>query len=144
MLRSVFSVLIAFAFAWVATAAEQGEIVKLQGKWEAKRNSEDGEKGTQTLDIKKDKILYKILNDDGQTVFMATAEMKPQKAGAFQTFTITNIKAGSSEDSLEASDEDRSYVYQLTGQTLTIVSNIDQERERPPVLDVYKKVNISK
>ena len=144
MLRSLFSTLLAFAFAWVATAADNTELDKIQGKWEVKKTGENGEKITQTLELKKDKMLFKIIGADGDSVLVATADLKPQKAGAFHTFTITNIKAGKSEDSLEAADEERSYVYQLGSQTLTIVSNIDQERERPPVIDVYKKVSSGK
>ena len=71
---------------------------------------------------------------------LATATIKPVKAGAFSTFTISDIKAGRDEDSLEDADGERSYVYLFASETLTIISNIDEERERPPLLDVYKKV----
>jgi uncharacterized protein (TIGR03067 family) len=144
MLRSILSVLIASAFTWTALAADGGELEKLQGKWETTRTSEEGEKVKQIIELKKDKMVYKIMDAGGTTVFAATAEVKPQKAGAFQTFTISNIKAGRDEDSLEEADGERAYVYMLGDQTLTIVSNIDQERERPPLLDVYKKVNAGK
>jgi hypothetical protein len=131
----------AFAFIAAAAGAENSELEKIQGKWEVKKTSEDGDKITQVLEIKKDTMVFKILNASGDTTFLAKATVKPQKAGAFNTFTISNIKAGSNEDSLEAADGERAYVYQIGYQTLTIVSNIDEERERPPTLDVYKKVS---
>jgi hypothetical protein len=141
MLRTITSVITAFAFISAVAAAENSELEKIQGKWEVKKTSDDGEKITQVLEIKKDQMLFKILNASGDTSFVAKATVKPQKAGAFNTFTISNIKVGSSEDSLDAADGERAYVYQLGYQTLTIVSNIDEERERPPTMDVYKKVS---
>ena len=144
MIRAFFSVLLAYAFACAAMAADGGELEKMQGKWETTRTSDEGQKVKQTLELKKDQMVYKIADAGGATVFAATAKVKAQKAGAFQTFTISNIKAGRDEDSLEEADGERSYVYLLGYQTLTIVSNIDEERERPPVLDVYKKVSAGK
>ena len=143
MIRTFFSVFMASAFGCAAMAAD-GELEKLQGKWETTRTSEAGQKVKQTIDLKKDKMVYKIADASGSTVFIATADVKPQKSGAFRTFTISNIKAGRDEDSLEEADGERAYVYMLGDGTLTIVSNIDEERERPPVLDVYKKVSASK
>ncbi|MGZ8920053.1 MAG: hypothetical protein ACXW32_02795 [Limisphaerales bacterium] len=144
MIRTFFSVLMASAFACVAMAADGGELDKMQGKWESTRTSDEGQKVKQTIELKKDKMVYKVADAGGATVFAATADVKTQKSGAFQTFTISNIKAGRDEDSLEEADGERSYVYMLNYQTLTVVSNIDEERERPPVLDVYKKVSAGK
>jgi hypothetical protein len=144
MLRTITSLFMAFAFISAAAAAENSELEKIQGKWEVKKTSEEGDKITQVLEVKKDAMVFKILNASGDTTFVATATVKPQKAGAFNTFTISNIKTGSNEDSLEVADGERAYVYQLGYQTLTIVSNIDEERERPPTIDVYKKVSAEK
>jgi len=140
MLRTITSVLTAFAFITTALAADS-ELEKIQGKWEVKKTSAEGNKITQVLEIKKDTMLFKILDASGDTRFVAKATVKPQKAGAFNTFTISNIKAGNDADSLEPADEERAFVYQAGYQTLTIVSNIDEEREQPPTIDVYKKVS---
>ena len=120
--------------------AADGELEKMQGKWETKKTSEDGQKVIQTIELKKDKMLFKIVDTSGSTVFAATADVKPQKSGAFKTFTISNIKAGQNEDSLEPAEGERAYVYLMGYKTLTIVSNIDEERERPPTIDVYNQV----
>lgn len=144
MIRAFFSVVMAYAFTCVAMAADNSELEKLQGKWETTRTSEEGQKVKQTIELKKDKMVYKIADAGGATVFVATANVTTQKSGAFRTFTISSIKAGRDEDSLEEADADRAYVYMMGDQTLTIVSNIDEERERPPVLDVYKKVSAGK
>lgn len=144
MLRTILSILMATAFASAALAADSAELDKLQGKWETTRTTEEGQKVKQTIEMKKDKMVYKIIDASGSTVFAATADLKPQKAGAFATFTISNIKAGRDDDSLEDADGERAFVYMLSDQSLTIVSNIDEERERPPVLDVYKKISAGK
>ena len=140
MLRILFSLVAASAFSCAVFAADNAELDKLQGKWETKRTTEDGQTVTQTLELKKDKMTFKMIDSSGATAFAATATIKPQKAGGFSTFTISNIKAGRDEDSLEDADGERSYVYLFASGTLTIVSNIDEERERPPTLDEYKKV----
>ena len=139
MLRIFFSILVASAFSCAAFAADS-ELDRLQGKWETTRTTEEGQKVTQTLELKKDKMTFKIIDASGATAFAATATIKPGKAGAFSTFTISNIKAGRDEDSLEDADGERSYVYLFANETLSIVSDIDEERERPPTLNIYKKV----
>jgi hypothetical protein len=139
-MRALFTLLFATLMTSTALGAD-GDLEKMQGKWETKRTTDDGRKVTQTIELKKDKMIFKIIASGGDTVFMATADVKPQKAGPFNTFTISNIKAGEDENSLEPADGDRAYVYMLGYNTLTIVSNIDEERERPPTIDVYSKTS---
>ena len=138
MLRILSSLLVASAFSSAVFAADS-ELDRLQGKWETTRTTEEGQKVTQTIELKKDKLTFKVIDSSGATGFAATATIKPAKAGAFSSFTISNIKAGRDEDSLEEVDGERSYVYLFANGTLTIVSDIDEERERPPALDVYEK-----
>ena len=127
-----------------ARAADDAELAKMQGKWEVKKTNNDGQKVKQTIEIKKDKLLFKILSEAGDTILVATADIKIQKFGAFTAFTTTKTKYGQSEDALDATDEERSYIYQISPSTFTIVVNIDQEREEPPTLEVYKKVSAAK
>src|SRR5688572_24377705 len=140
MLRILFSLVLGSAFSCAVFAADNTELDKLQGKWETTRTTEEGQKVTQTLELNKDKMTFKMMDSSGAIAFVATATIKAQKAGAFDTFTINGIKAGRDEDSLEEADGERSYVYLFAGGTLTIVSDIDEERERGPSLAVYKKV----
>lgn len=144
MLRSIITILFSFAFACTAFAADEAALEKLQGKWETKKTSDEGQNTTQTIELKKDKLIFNILDSSGATVLTVTADVKLQKAGPFDTLTISNIKAGRDEDSLDPVEGDRSYVYRTGYQRLTIVSNLDEEREDPPALDVYKKVSSGK
>lgn len=142
MIRAFLCILV-FTLTQAANAAD-GALDKLQGKWQTTRTTEDGQKITQTIELKKNKLTFEIMDPSGSTVLVATADVKAQQAGAFDTFTITNLKAGRDEDSLETVEGERSYVYMAGYQTLTIVSNMDEERDDAPQIDVYKKVNASK
>jgi hypothetical protein len=140
MLRVLLTSLL-IACALPCSFAADSELDKLQGKWETKKTSDDGQKITQTLEFKKDKTLFKILDASGSVVMAVTADVKAVKAGPFKTITISNIEAGRDEDSLESVDGSRAYVYLPGYNTLTIVSNIDEERDRPPAIDVYTRVS---
>ena len=119
-------------------AADNPELDKLQGKWECKKTDENGQKLTLTMEIKKEKLIFKI--EGGLTIY-ATADIKVEKLGPFKTFTSRNVKFGSSEDSLQETDEQLAHVYQLEGDNLYLTSNFDKERDRPPGVDIYRKVS---
>ena len=121
-------------------SAENSDLDKLQGKWEAKRTTEDGQKVIMVLEINKDKLTFKILDEDRNPRFFAKADLKLEKLGPFSEFSSKNIKAGSSEDFLEPVDEDYSHIYQLDDDTWYVTSNFDRLRERPPSLDIYRKI----
>ena len=123
-----------------AFAADNPELDKLQGKWECKKTDENGQKLTLTMEFKKDKLIFKI---EGGLSIIATADVKLEKLGPFKTLTSHNIKFGSSEGSLQESDEQFAHVYQIDGDSLYITSNFDKERDRPPALDIYRKVSSS-
>jgi uncharacterized protein (TIGR03067 family) len=119
-------------------AADNPELDKLQGKWECKKTDENGQKLTLSMDIKKDKLIFKV---EGGLSIIATADIKLEKLGPFKSFTSRNIKFGSSEDSLQESDEQFAHVYEIQGDSLYMTSNFDKERDRPPTLDIYRKVS---
>lgn len=125
-------------------AADDAELAKMQGKWEVKKTSNDGQKVKQTIEVKKDKLTFKIISEAGDTILVATADLKVQKFGAFTAFTTTKTKYGQSQDALDSTDEERSYIYQISPSTFTVVVNMDEEREEPPALEVYKKVTTAK
>jgi len=120
-------------------AAESAELEKLQGKWECKKTDENGQKIILVLEINKEKLTFRILNDDRTPQFIAKAEVKFDTFGPFKAFTSKNIKAGTTEDSLESVDEEYSHVYQVDGDIWYVTMNFDKQRERPPAMDVYRK-----
>ncbi len=140
IMKRITSIVLGFiAFATIhCLAADNPELDRLQGKWECKKKDEQGNKLTLTLEIKKDKLKFKM---EGDSPLVATADVKLEKLGPFKTFTAIHVKAGSSEDALDDVSEDFSHVYQLDGNTLYVVSNFDQQREQAPSMDVYKKLS---
>ena len=62
-----------------------------------------------------------------------------EKLGPFKTMKITGIEFGSSADNLAPLNDDRVHIYTLGYRTLTMVSNLDKERDQKPTLDVYEK-----
>jgi hypothetical protein len=121
------------------TQARADDLERLAGKWSVNKTNDQGQAFTQTIEVKKDKLTFKIVGTDGTTYLHATGDIKLEKCGSFSVMKVTNIKAGRSESELEPVDDDRSSVYQLGYDTWTMASNFDKEREQKPGIDVYRK-----
>jgi len=119
-------------------AADHPDLEKLQGRWECKKPQENV---TLIMEIRNDKLTFRM---EGSFSFVATADLKVERLGPFKVFTSRNIKAGASEDALQAIDEQFSHVYSIEQNTLYVTSNFEKERDRPPALDVYRKVPSAK
>jgi hypothetical protein len=115
------------------------DLEKIAGKWSVSRTNEEGQAITQTIEIKKDKLTFKIIGSDGNVRLFAVGDVKLEKCGVFNVMKVTNIKAGESESEANPVDDDRTLIYQLGYNTWTIASNFDKEREQEPRVDVYKK-----
>ncbi len=137
-LKFTFAVLSLFLL--VGISAFAGDLEDLAGKWSTKKTNEQGEKYTQTVEFKKDKFIFKIMSADDKVVLYAKGDVKVEKLGAFKSIKFTNIQGGSKEDELEAVDDDRACVYTLSGNSFTLASNFDKERDAGPALDLYTKV----
>jgi hypothetical protein len=136
----VFSTLCLSLVVASATAADSPGLDALQGAWSAKRTNQEGQVVSQVLEIKKDRLTFTILGADSEIRFFAKGAVAVQKLGPFQTLKITGIQAGRSEDSVEAVDDDRTSVFVLDGDTLTLASNFDKAREgQPPRAEIYSR-----
>ena len=94
-------------------AAENAELAALQGKWTTKKTNPDGQTYTQTLEIKKDKLTFKMMGSDGALRLMAKADLKTEKLGPFNVLKISEIEAGASPTELQAINDDRVNIYSL-------------------------------
>ena len=113
----------------------------LAGKWSTKKTNEQGEAYTQTLEIKKDKFTFEILGTDGSVVLHAEGDLKLEKHGPFSAAHFNHIRAGQSSSSMDDVDDEYVSIYVLDGDTWTMASNFDKQRERQkPSADVYRKV----
>lgn len=127
------------------TAAEGPSLDSLQGKWTTKKTNSEGQAYTQTIEIKKDKLTFKIARADGEVRLVAKANVKTEKLGPFNTLKIFDIEAGSSMDALQAVNDERTNIYVLDEDQLTMVVNFDKIRDiRKPSMDTYVREGKSK
>lgn len=122
--------------AWPAVRAD--DLAALKGDWSVKKKNEEGQSYTQTLQIDGNKFVFKIVGETGALVLIAKGNVEVKKQGPFQTARFFDIKGGSSEPTDDV--DDRVVVYLLDGNTWTIGSNFDKDRndDRPKV-DEYRR-----
>lgn len=113
---------------------------QLTGKWSLSKTNEQGQPYTQTIEIKKDHMTFKIVGGDGTTYIYAEGKVTLEKLGPFSTMKITEIEAGPSSSEKQSIGEERHTIYQIGYNKLTLAGNFERERDEGPVLDVYKKV----
>jgi hypothetical protein len=113
----------------------------LTGKWSVKKVNEEGQKYTQTIEIKRDnKFVFEILGENNQAAFVAQGDFKLEKLGPFKAARFFHIKAGAAGSDLNDLDEEYESVYALGEDMWTLASNFDKAREQKPALDVYQRV----
>lgn len=122
-----------------STAAFADDLERLAGKWSVSKTNSEGRKYSQTIEITKNKLTFKVVGEDQAVRLYAEGTVKIEKLGPFSVMKVTDIKGGSSESDLTPVDDDRTLVYQLGYDTWTVASNFDKERDQPPSLDVYRK-----
>lgn len=140
MLKSAI-VIVLLAFASNSIAAESADLAKLQGKWSTKRTGSDGQESSFTMEIKGEKLTFEAFRGGNELRFIAKGNVKAEMQGPFRVMKITQIEAGASASDLQPVNDDRSTVYFLKDDTLTLASNFDKERENEvPRLEVYQRV----
>ena len=136
----VFSTLCLALIVGSVAAADSPGLDALQGAWSAKRTNQEGQVVSQVLEFKQDRMTFKLAGQDNEMRFFAKGAVAVQKLGPFQTLKITGIQAGRSEDSTEAVDDERTSVFVLEGDTLTLASNFDKARpNQPPRVETYSR-----
>lgn len=113
----------------------------MQGKWSGKRTTSDGQETTSTIEFKGEKLTFQAFSADKELRFVAKGIVKAEMQGPFHVMKITDIEGGRSASELETVNDDRSTVYFLKDDTLTLASNFDKEREgEKPRVEVYQRV----
>jgi hypothetical protein len=112
----------------------------LAGKWSVKKVSEQGQDFTQTITIKKDKFVFQVLGAEGRVVLYAEGDLKLDKLGPFSAAHFINLRAGASASDLQDVDDEYVSIYRLAGDTWTMASSFDKERDQQkPGVDVYRR-----
>jgi hypothetical protein len=121
-------------------AADATGLDALQGVWSGQRTNQEGQVVSQIVEFKKDRLTFKIVGADGEVRFFAKGAVAVQKLGPFQAVKVTDLQAGRSEDSTEAVDDERTSVFVVDGDTLTLASNFDKARaDQPPRVETYSR-----
>src|SRR5215471_6112267 len=117
------------------------DLSSLSGKWSVKKTNEQGQNITQTLEVKKDKFVFQIIDADDKVVIYAEGDLKLEKLGPFSSAKFYHIRGGPSAGNTEEVDDEYVSVYVLDEDTWTLSSNFDKQRENQrPGVDVYKRV----
>src|SRR5437764_14462548 len=91
---------VSFAVSLLAPSARKADDAELlAGKWSVNK-TEQGQKITQTIEIKKDKFTFEILNE-GQPLLHAEGDVKFEKLGPFNSVHFSHIRAGESASNLQ-------------------------------------------
>jgi hypothetical protein len=139
MKHLIFSICLAALFSQTAVFADDSEA--LAGKWSVKKVNEQGQNITQTIEVKKDKFVFEILTTDDNVVLHAEGDLKLEKLGPFNSARFFHIRGGSSASNLDEVDDVYVSVYSLDGDTWTLATNFDKQRDnQKPSLDVYRHV----
>lgn len=140
MKRLFFSFWLAAIFV-IYTASAADDLAVLAGKWAVKKTNDQGQKYTQTLEIKKDKFVFQIVGADDQPTLRAEGDIKLEKLGPFSSIRFFHIRAGGSNSSLDDVDDEYVSVYVLDTDTWTLASNFDKQRDQQkPAADIYQRV----
>jgi hypothetical protein len=144
-LTRTFIVAASLALAPNAFSAELPALAKLQGKWSGTRTGGDGQTLTATIEIQGSKLIFQTFNADKEVRLFARGDVKAESVGGFSVLRITGVEAGRSATEIQRVDDDRSTIYVLRGDTLTLASNFDKERENEtPRLETYERVAVAK
>lgn len=125
--------------ALAALTARADDWDKLNGKWTVKKSNDEGRSWTQVIEIDKGKFKFRMLSSGGESRLYAEGDVKLEKHGPFTALRFLNIKGGQSPDNIEAVDDERTVIYRLGSDTLTVAVDFDKERETPPAVDKYTK-----
>lgn len=114
------------------------ELSALAGKWVATRSDDQGQSFQQALEIKKNKFTFKVQRE-GQILLYAEGEVKTEPAGPLKIAKFFNISGGRSQSDLQPVDDERTIVYLLTDDQLTVAANFDRERSEAPSVTKYTR-----
>jgi hypothetical protein len=132
-------------FILTASAADSSELDALQGKWSAKRTSDQGQAYSQIVEIEKDKLTFRVVDSDDQVRFFARGTVRTAQHGPFKVIQLSNIHHGRSADETEPSSEEMAIIYRLDSGSLSLATNFDKARERQkPEAVTYTRAEVAK
>src|SRR5436190_6409005 len=127
-----------------SSALAADDLQALTGKWSVKKTNEQGEKFTETIEVKNDKFIFQILGGEDQVTLYAAGDLKLERFGPFNSVRFLHIRAGSSSSNLQDVDDEYVSIYVIDGDTWTMAANFDKQRDQQkPSADIYRRVKAS-
>jgi len=140
MKKTFLFVTTAIVFATLGSpGALANELDDVAGHWVAKVNDGSGQSFKQTLVIRQNKFTFEVVPEGGQTVLYAEGDLKVEALGPFKAAKFYNIRGGASAAELQSVDDERTVIYSLDGNEMTVAANFDKERAEPPMATKYVK-----
>lgn len=106
---------------------------EIEGKWRLTRKDPRYGEVTQTVEFKNSSFTYRVVDKENSTVLYARGKACVEKLGPFKVVKLTEIEGGQSENDLWPTDDDRTIVYSVGWNTLTVALNFDRERPEEEV-----------
>src|SRR5438874_9842709 len=119
----------------VAASALADDSAALQGKWLTKKTNDEGVTFSQTIEVKKDKFTFQVLDTSGEVRLHAQGSLKLEKLGPYNNARFFDIRGGESPSNLEEVNDEFNTIYVLDSDTWTLASNFDKERDQKPSAD---------
>jgi hypothetical protein len=124
---------------FAALSASADDLDALAGKWVSERKDDQGRTFKQTLEIKKNKFKFQLSREGDDRGIYAEGDVKVEALGPFKTAKLYNIQGGRSASDLQPVDDDRTVIYTLGYNEMTMAVNFDKERQEPPMVTKYTK-----
>ena len=138
MRRTLLTLAAAFVFATFGSASAD-DLDALAGKWLTERTDAQGRRLKQVLEINKNKFKFQTTRLSDERALYAEGDVKVETLGPFKTARFYNIQGGRSPSELQPVDDDRTVIYTLGYNEMTVAVNFDKERDEPPTVTKFTK-----
>jgi hypothetical protein len=140
MRKTLLNLAVVFVFTIIGCArAAADDLDALAGKWVAERTDAQGRASKHVLEITKDKFKYQVTSPVDDRGIYAEGDVKVETLGPFKTARFYKIRGGGSPSDLQPVDDDRTVIYTLGYNEMTVAVNFDKEREEPPLATKFTK-----
>jgi len=123
----------------ITSPARADDLQALAGRWVANVTDSEGRTFKQVLEIKKDKFTFSVIRAQDQVALYAQGDVKTEQLGPFKAAKFFNIQGGQSASELQAVDDERTVIYSMGYNEITVAANFDRERAEPPTATKYTK-----
>ena len=139
MKRLAFNLTVMFGLSMLnASLVSADDLRELTGKWTAEKTDDQGRSFQQVLEINNNKFVFKIMRGPDIGLY-AEGEVKAERLGPFKAAKFFNIQGGRSTSDLQPVEDDRTVIYRLAENELSMATDFDKDRSQPASVTTYTK-----